>query len=43
MVVSEDERECENDEESWKMYFNSASKALRHGIEAILISPKGKY
>ena len=30
-------------ENSWKLYFDSTSNALGHGIGAILISPKGEY
>ena len=30
-------------EDSWKLYFDGASKALRHGISVILISPEREY
>ena len=30
-------------EDSWKLYFDGASNALGHGIDAILISPEGEY
>ena len=36
----EDESTKEN---SWKLYFDGASNALGHGIDAILISLEGKY
>ena len=30
-------------EDTWKLYFDRASNALGHGIDAVLISSKGKY
>ena len=30
-------------EDTWKLYFDGASNALGHGIDAVLISPEGEY
>ena len=29
--------------DTWKLYFDEASNALRHGISVVLISLKGEY
>ena len=35
--------EDDEEEESWKLYFDRASNALGHGIGVVLISPEGEY
>ncbi|KAK5795061.1 hypothetical protein PVK06_036318 [Gossypium arboreum] len=38
------EKECESSKEkTWKMSFDGASNALRHGIGAVLVSPEGNH
>ncbi|XP_017973624.1 PREDICTED: uncharacterized protein LOC108661419 [Theobroma cacao] len=39
----ESKRTISNELNPWKMYFDGASNALGHGIEAVLISPNEKY
>ena len=40
LQINEEERQGENE---WKMYFDGASNALGHGVEAVLISPEGNH
>ncbi|XP_052488039.1 uncharacterized protein LOC128041762 [Gossypium raimondii] len=42
MCISEKEGESSK-EKSWKMNFDGASNALRHGIRAVLVSPEGDH
>ena len=42
IVVSHDEGKSSK-KTCWKLYFDGASNALGHGINAILITPKGEY
>ncbi|KAK5775003.1 hypothetical protein PVK06_042869 [Gossypium arboreum] len=38
------EKECESSKEkAWKMSFDGASNALRHGIGAVFVSPEGNH
>ena len=43
MAVLQIKKEKLPKEDDWKMYFDEASNALRHGVGALLISPKGNH
>ena len=43
MAVLQIEEEELPEEDGWKMYFDGASNALRCGVRAVLISPKGNH
>ena len=43
MNITVEEEEESSKGSQWKMYFDGASNALGHGIDAILISPEGDY
>ena len=43
MTVLQIEEEESPKKDGWRMYFDGASNALGHGVEAVLISPKGNH
>ncbi|XP_017976461.1 PREDICTED: uncharacterized protein LOC108661977 [Theobroma cacao] len=43
MSVCQTNEEESNEKENWKMFFDGASNALMHGIEAVLVSPEGDH
>ena len=43
MAIFQVEKEKSLEEDGWKMYFDGASNALRHGVGTVLISPEGNH
>ena len=43
MTILQIDEEKTPEENGWKMYFDGTSNALGHGVEAVLISPKGNH